>query len=173
MALPLMILGLLRDKPLSGYDVYREFHKVTRFFWSADQSQIYRTLHEMRRRGWVTVQGIKQTKNPTKKRYHITREGKHELNRWLRRPPSTAPARFAWLGRLFFAKHLSPDEYRTLLERLRDGWRDELNTLEARVLNPDLLDAARAQQRRWNALPNRRYHPRLRSETLPISGAVG
>ena len=153
MALRYMILGLLREQPLSGYDLNNRFRKVVRFFWSADQSQIYRTLHEMQGAGWVTVEEIRQRKNPTKKRYHITRQGKRELDRWLRRPPALAPARLTWLGQLFFARHLTHDEYRTLLEQLRQAWRSELRELEARMKNPSLLEAARAQQRMWQALP--------------------
>jgi DNA-binding PadR family transcriptional regulator len=153
MSLEYMILGILKDEPLSGYDLNKRFGLVPSFFWSADQAQIYRTLYRMRELGWVKQEEKKQLKNPDKKLYHLTAKGREELEGWLRQAPSLGVNRMAWLGQLFFAKQLSHQEYIGLLEDMRQQWQASLEVLEARFMNADLYRAARTQQQETQALP--------------------
>ena len=44
MSLEHAILGFLTYRPMSGYDLKKFFDESVRHFWSAPQSQIYRTL---------------------------------------------------------------------------------------------------------------------------------
>ena len=44
MSLRHALLGVLKDQPLTGYDLVRHFQGTVGFLWSAPQSQIYHTL---------------------------------------------------------------------------------------------------------------------------------
>ena len=85
MSLEHAIQGFLTCRPLSGYDLKKFFDETVRHFWSAPQSQIYRTLARMAETGWVEMERIKQEDRPDRKVYHVTGEGRDELRRWLRR----------------------------------------------------------------------------------------
>jgi PadR family transcriptional regulator, regulatory protein AphA len=46
-------LGVLKDQPLTGYDLVRHFQGTVGFLWSAPQSQIYPELRRMEAAGLV------------------------------------------------------------------------------------------------------------------------
>ncbi len=116
MSLEHAILGFLNYAPMSGYDLKKAFDTSVRHFWPADQSQIYRTLKELTRRGWVTVEVIPQEDRPNRKVYHITDAGREELRRWLATPLPPEELRIPWLIQVFFAGQLHNDEIIALLE---------------------------------------------------------
>jgi PadR family transcriptional regulator, regulatory protein AphA len=124
MSLPHLILGVLKDHAISGYDLNKIFGQTAGNFWQTDQSQIYRALHKMLDEGWVEVEEIIQSDNPNKKIYHITDVGHAELHRWLMTPMEYQPTREAWLGQLFYGGELTTAELETLLhDRLQAAQR--------------------------------------------------
>ena len=128
MSLEYAILGFLNYKAFSGYDLKKIFDHSIRHFWSADQSQIYRTLARLTEQGLAEVEVVEQLDRPDRKLYHITAAGKQALIDWLGGPFPMQEARSAPLVQIFFAGKL-PDEvvrakfveaaglFRTLLER--------------------------------------------------------
>lgn len=110
MSLPHFILGALADQPMTGYDLNKSFQTSINHFWSTDQSQIYRALQGLKKRGFVTDKQIIQQDYPNKKLYSISPTGKQELRRWLQTPlgDNESPVREGWLGQLFFANHVEP-----------------------------------------------------------------
>jgi DNA-binding PadR family transcriptional regulator len=115
MSLPHLILGLLDMSPMSGYDLNKNFQSTIQHFWNTDQSQIYRALHRMLADGWLNVQEVIQSDSPNKKIYHVTEIGRAELRRWMNSPLEEHPVREAWLGRFFFAEHITDEALITLL----------------------------------------------------------
>lgn len=83
MSLSYLILGLLSQKPDSGYDLNKRFELTVAHFWTTDQSQIYRTLYKLRDDGYVRVETVQQDSNPDKKVYFITDKGRDYLMEWL------------------------------------------------------------------------------------------
>jgi DNA-binding PadR family transcriptional regulator len=137
-SLPHLILGLLSDEPRSGYDLNKAFQESINYFWTTDQSQIYRTLQKLKRSGWVRVEDVIQTDSPNKKVYYVTEEGEHELKRWLATPLSLsdAPVREGWLGQLYFGDKIALGD----LEHVLDVYIEEqkgaiaaLRALQSRV----------------------------------------
>lgn len=110
MALDYAILGFLNYSPLSGYDLKKRFDNSVQHFWSADQSQIYRTLARITEQGWAEVEVIEQVDRPDRKVYHITEAGRAELRRWLQAPIPIQEMRSAPLIQVFFAGQLSNAE---------------------------------------------------------------
>ncbi|MEQ8672151.1 MAG: helix-turn-helix transcriptional regulator [Aggregatilineales bacterium] len=123
MSLPHLILGLLSDQPMSGYDLNKAFHQSVQHFWTVDQSQIYRALYKLHEQGNVDVELIEQSDNPDKKVYHVTKAGEMMLEDWLKTPLAEPPVREGWLGQIHFADHIDDE---TLIENLL-CYRQEMN----------------------------------------------
>ncbi len=132
MSLTHLILGMLAERPMTGYDLNKAFEGSAAHFWTTDQSQIYRTLHKLRKQKWVTVTQIHQTDKPNKKVYELTDAGREALQVWLKQPlsPSEAPIREGWLGQLFFGHHLDDATLITLLQTYIDQTQANLDALE-------------------------------------------
>ncbi len=110
MSLEHAILGFLNYRPYSGYDLKKIFDHSVRHFWSADQSQIYRTLNRLTENGWVEMEIIPQDDRPNRKEYRITPAGRAELLAWLAGTPPLQPARSAPLIQVFFSGQLSNEQ---------------------------------------------------------------
>lgn len=128
MSLKHAILGFLNYGPHSGYDLKKIFDISVQHFWSADQSQIYRTLSRLEDKGWTEMEVVEQTDRPDRKVYRITKAGQEELLRWLATPLPSKSARSAPLIQVFFAAQLSDEEILAMFER----WAERTRALLAR-----------------------------------------
>ena len=117
MSLKHAILGFLSIAPLTGYELKKSFDHSVQHFWSADQSQIYRTLEQIVEAGWAEVELVEQQARPNRKVYHITEAGRTELQRWLTAPLAHREEHDPFLVQLFFASTLADAEVEALLER--------------------------------------------------------
>jgi DNA-binding PadR family transcriptional regulator len=117
MSLKHAILGFLSIAPLTGYELKKSFDNSVQHFWSADQSQIYRTLEQIVEAGWAEVKLVEQQARPNRKVYHITKPGRAELRRWLVAPLIHREEHDPFLIQLFFAGNLPDAEVEALLER--------------------------------------------------------
>jgi DNA-binding PadR family transcriptional regulator len=143
MALDALILGLLDLRPMTGYDLKKAFDGTVAHFWSADQSQIYRTLARLEQDGLVDVRVVPQPGKPDRREHRLTDDGRARLTEWLRSPLPEEKPRDVFVGRLFFAgREDDPDLVRTLLAERRDEARRVLTTLEG-LPEPDGNLAAR------------------------------
>lgn len=110
MSLDYAILGFLNYHPYTGYDLKKIFDSSVQHFWSADQSQIYRTLNRLTERGFATMEVVPQDDRPDRKVYHITEAGRADLLHWLSGPPPMDSPRSAPLIQVFFAGQLTNEE---------------------------------------------------------------
>lgn len=88
MALAEAILVCLTDRPMSGYDLAKNFDASIGFFWRASHQQIYRELGKLREKGLVKSQEISQTGKPNRIVHTITEQGRTALETWSARPSS-------------------------------------------------------------------------------------
>jgi PadR family transcriptional regulator, regulatory protein AphA len=116
MSLPHMILGILKYRALSGYDLNKAFQASIQHFWNTEQSQIYRALHKMHEQGWVRIEHVAQADVPDKKLYHLTEVGRAELQRWIVSSIPIPTLHEGWLGQLFFGAEVDGQSLRRLLE---------------------------------------------------------
>lgn len=117
MTLEYAILGFLQYKPHTGYDLKKVFDTSVRHFWSADQSQIYRTLGRLAERGWAEQDVIPQVDRPDRKVYSITDAGREALHRWLSTPIEPHVSRNAGLIQVFFAGQLDDEQIESIFDR--------------------------------------------------------
>lgn len=129
MSLKHLILGLLNQEPLSGYDLNKQFQAHIQPFWTTEQSQIYRALHKMHADGWLDLETIIQDDSPNKKIYSLTSQGYAELYEWLKTPIFDEPVRLTWMAQLYFGDVLEFDELLALMEAYHAKMQDTHNTL--------------------------------------------
>ena len=86
MSLPYALLGLLKYRSTTGYDIKTAFESSINFFWKVSLPQIYRTLNSMEKKGWLAATIKHQEGKPNKKIYRVTEEGEAEFQKWLGQP---------------------------------------------------------------------------------------
>jgi PadR family transcriptional regulator, regulatory protein AphA len=137
MSLPHALLGLLNYRPATGYDLKATFNSSINLFWNASLPQIYRTLSQMERSGWLTFTTKHQAGKPSRKIYQLTSKGKKELQQWLSAPPDFPPTKNTMLVKLFFGNQMDKKD---LVLNIRK-WRERYaNILEK--MNKDVKPAA-------------------------------
>lgn len=110
------ILGLLCGRPLSGYDLTREFDLTLAHVWSASHSQIYPELARLAADGLIEQVGS----GPRgRKVYAATEAGRAEVLAWLRGEDPSRELRVEALLQGFFWWLLPRDEALGVLERER------------------------------------------------------
>jgi PadR family transcriptional regulator, regulatory protein AphA len=83
MSLRYALLGLLGEKPSTGYELKQRFQLKMVHFWNAHHTQIYRELNKMEQEGLVSATLVKQEEHPDKKVYTLQQSGKSALTTWL------------------------------------------------------------------------------------------
>jgi PadR family transcriptional regulator, regulatory protein AphA len=149
MSLEHAILGFLKDRPRTGYDLKTVFDMTVSHFWPADQSQIYRTLARLAEDGWIETEVVKQDQRLDRKIYHITSKGSEELLRWLTAPVSAKTMRLPKMIQIFFSGFLPEDEKLKGFERFVEFYRRSIAEMQA------LPERGYAYRRRNPALPDK------------------
>ncbi|WP_330254383.1 PadR family transcriptional regulator [Nocardia sp. NBC_00565] len=99
MSLRYALLGLLADRPASGYDLLQRFKVSLANVWPATQSQIYTELTKLADAGSIAV----SDEGPRgRKEYTITDAGLAEMREWLTTTKPKRVARNEMLLRVFF-----------------------------------------------------------------------
>jgi PadR family transcriptional regulator, regulatory protein AphA len=116
MSLEYAVLGFLTYQPFTGYDLKKMFDTSVRHFWSADQSQIYRTLQKLTEEGLAGVERVEQVDRPDRKFYHITPAGRARFQEWLQGPFPNQEPKSGPLVQVFFSAKLSDEELEAKFE---------------------------------------------------------
>jgi DNA-binding PadR family transcriptional regulator len=121
-----IILGFLRFRARSGYDIKQAVEVSTRFFWGASFGQIYPELKRLKRDGLVEVQ---QTSEEGRRRrvYALTAAGQRAFEDWLASDSDAWIFQYRDEGvlRLFFSDFAAPEEALANVRRMRE-WREEV-----------------------------------------------
>jgi PadR family transcriptional regulator AphA len=133
MSLEHAILGFLKFRSLSGYDLKKVFEQSVGHFWSATQSHIYKALDTLHTDGLVEATEIVQSDRPNRKEYSITPAGIKELDDWLATPHGLAPIRSEWLIQVFFAQDLSNEQIVHLFTERARAIQAEIDTYRTKT----------------------------------------
>ncbi|AUY54344.1 PadR family transcriptional regulator [Streptomyces sp. CB01881] len=129
MSLRYALLGLLSDRPASGYDLLKSFDTSLADVWPATQSQIYTELSRLADAGLISV----TAEGPRgRKEYTLTAEGLADLRHWLTETTPQRNTRSDILLRVFFLGVLTPEQaraYLTGLVELSDRGNEDLRAL--------------------------------------------
>ena len=111
------ILGLLYQRPRSGYEMAQEFQDTLNEFWSAKHSQIYPELKRMTADGLTEFRVEVVGTSLEKKLYSITPKGREEFLRWMNSEPELPPTpKSEFRLRVFFSGCLSEERRTEMLE---------------------------------------------------------
>jgi PadR family transcriptional regulator AphA len=116
------ILGLIRQRPMSGYDLKRSVDRTIRHFWAASYGQIYPELRRLEHAGWIAGEDARNG-GRSRRLYGLTATGRAALEHWLHGHETRLELRDESLLRLFFADALPAEEALGLLAARREGYR--------------------------------------------------
>jgi PadR family transcriptional regulator, regulatory protein AphA len=116
------ILGLIRLRPMSGYDLKRSVDRSIRHFWAASYGQIYPELRRLEDAGWIEGEDAGNGAR-SRRLYRISEAGRRALEDWLHGHETRLELRDESLLRLFFADALPEEEALGLLAARREGYR--------------------------------------------------
>lgn len=112
-----VILGLLMNKPMSGYDIYKEFEEALVEFWSAKHSQIYPELKKLVNEGLIEYETQVTEGKMVKKLYTITGQGKEDFLKWLNSDaPMESTPKDVFRLRVYFSKNIDKKHMIQLLK---------------------------------------------------------
>ena len=106
------VLGMLSINSMSGYEIVKNIKNSTNHFWSESEGQIYPALTLCVNEGFASCKEEASIKGAQrmKKVYTITRNGKKELQTWLKKEPQNTLVRNELLLKLFFGDNMNQDD---------------------------------------------------------------
>lgn len=122
------ILGLINRKPITGYDITKEFNNGLVNFWYAKHSQIYPELKRLTDEGLISFETIIQGEKLEKKLYTITDDGKKDLQKWLEKDDPLEPTpKDIFRLKVYFCDEMDNE---TLLRQFKKAHSKHLEKLE-------------------------------------------
>ncbi len=117
------LLGFLHEGPKTGWDLVATAQQRIGDFWSLTQSQVYRELTAMARRGLIDV-GPPGPRD--RKPYALTDAGRAAFAEWVDAPPGPDQVRIPLLLTIAFADHLPADRLAELVAGQREVHEERL-----------------------------------------------
>lgn len=132
------LLGLLADRPTTGYDLARRLRRPVGYFWAAGHSQIYPELARLEESGLVLHEVVEGAGPRLTKRYGLTAAGRRALRFWLLSTSPDVDEREILL-RVYLLFTLSPAEAATVVAAVREHHRLTLEHYRAIERDPEHL----------------------------------
>ena len=132
----LAILGLLKDRPMHGYQLSREVAEQLGGLWKVSYGSLYPTLRRLERDGAVEATAGTTTSGGGRRKtvYRITDAGEAAFLRLLEETPGDGQAEDArFRVRLAFFRYLPPETRIRLMERRRAGLEERLAGVNAAI----------------------------------------
>jgi PadR family transcriptional regulator, regulatory protein AphA len=113
-----VILGLLSEEKLTGYEIKRIVDVRLSFFWNESFGQIYPQLKRLTSEGLIIVsEELKNSNIKESKKYEITDKGREALQEWLKAPVEKELIRYEILLKLYFSNAVSS---KIMLEHVKE-----------------------------------------------------
>jgi PadR family transcriptional regulator, regulatory protein AphA len=114
------VLGLLAQRPRSGYEIKTAVDRTIRHFWAASYGQIYPELKRLEAAGWIEGEDAPRGSR-ARRVFRLTEAGRGALVDWLHGTETRIELRDESLLRLFFADQLPLEEGVGLVHARREG----------------------------------------------------
>lgn len=118
-----LCLGVLSERPMTGYEIKKLCEVAFSHFFLAGFGSIYPALAELAGAGLVTVESVSQAKRPDKKVYCITPAGRAALVAELGAAAPHHKIRSEFLVLLYFAHLLPPERLAEVMDGMVREWR--------------------------------------------------
>jgi PadR family transcriptional regulator PadR len=143
----IVVLGLLAEEPMYGYDLLERFHERGMGFWTElSRASVYQVLKRLERDGSVAGKAQEGRAGPDRRVFRITRAGRERLADGLEDMASRpAPYETDAGVALGFAHALPASSARALADARERSLRDRLDAAGAELARPGSdRDAGRA-----------------------------
>ena len=147
------ILGVLNEKPGSGYDI-KKFCDNLGYFWNENYSHIYPVLKKMEDEGLVTKTTEQAEGRPPRNVYSITDAGKAEFVRWLMLPVEPNILRAELLLKLLFSNNVPTSNMIEKMEQKIEEQRQTARYLECSEAEIKSLITNEKKLRAWLSVIN-------------------
>lgn len=102
-----LILGLLTQKPMTGYDVKTSLEDLKWLVDVPSYGSLYPALHNLLEEGMVSRTIVPKEGKPSRKVYSITQTGTDTLQSWLEQPIEADTSQKGFVMRLLLASNFS------------------------------------------------------------------
>lgn len=126
-----LILGLLSEEPLSGYEIKKIVDMRFSFFWSESFGQIYPQLKKLNEEGLIKEMPLEESKNGKAiRKYAITDAGIDALKEWLKEPVEKEVVRYEILLKMYFSNIVSPEVMLGHIKEFQRSHRQQMKLFE-------------------------------------------
>ncbi len=125
-----MILGLLGESPLSGYQIKKIVDIRFRFFWSESFGQIFPALRSLASEGMIEEVPADGAQKRGRKTYRITPAGTEALKHWLMQPVEKETYRLEILLKMYFSNYVEPEAMLNHMQAFQAAHRQQLYILD-------------------------------------------
>lgn len=117
MSLQHALLALLTARPLTAYEIAKQFSTSVGYVWYAPDSQIYPQLRRMEDAGLVAATELSSRGRRIKREYRITEQGLSEFRSWISSPATYQRERDVHHLRAAYLEWAQPEDARRHMER--------------------------------------------------------
>lgn len=141
--LEFILLGLLHEQPMSGYDLKKTMDYTVGFFYRSSFGSLYPALKRLEEKQYVSVKSVGDSKN--KKIYTLQTLGKEAFINWLDQPIKNT--KNDYLVRIFFLDYLDKEKQSLLLHDLQMKLKTERHKLKEveQIVNKELSELPNPQ----------------------------
>lgn len=126
-----VILGILRNKPRTGYEINDILQNQISYFYDGTYGMIYPTLKKLEKEGKVKRETVIQEDKPNKNIFSITDKGREELRKYLESDKVEEVFKSDFLMKLFFGDdYLSKQKVIELIKSEIKVKEDQIKRLE-------------------------------------------
>jgi DNA-binding PadR family transcriptional regulator len=125
-----LILGLLTEGQLSGYEIKRIVDIRFNFFWNESYGQLYPHLKKMVQEGLITETESDEPSSRGKILYSITEAGREELKAWLKEPVEKESVRFELLLKMYFSNQIDSEVMKEHIKEFAEYHKKQLDILQ-------------------------------------------
>jgi DNA-binding PadR family transcriptional regulator len=126
-----VVLTVLAHRPMTGYEIARNFDQVLSHFWRASHQQIYRELARLNSQGLVVFRSVPQSGKPEKKLYSLTKSGRALLRKWVDTPTEIPRPQYDLLVKLLAGLLVNESGLKREIARVQEGTQVYLQQLQA------------------------------------------
>jgi PadR family transcriptional regulator AphA len=152
MALRESLLCLLTARPMTGYDLAKQFDVSVGHLWHAPHSQIYPELRRLEHDGLVEATPVPRGR-AVKRSYGITDAGRAEVGRWVAEIAPSSRMRESDYVKAAFLEFADPEQARAQFQALRDHYRAAHAAYEEHLRDLEAADTALMRTRLEAASP--------------------
>lgn len=113
-----IVLGLLMQGPMSGYDIKQQYESRMRHFFNASYGSVYPTLKLLEKEGLLEKKLVVQEGKPNKNMYSITESGLQQFLIYVNSPVQEDIVRSDLTARLYFGSAISQEQ---LIAQLKES----------------------------------------------------